>query len=62
MTIQQLVETAQTALKSGVNTLDELENYLIRAVSTANFEARGFKIVSANDFSNIETVAGSFLS
>lgn len=63
MNVQQIIETANNALKSGVaSTLDELENYLIQAVSVANFNADGFGILSSCDFANIERIAGSLLS
>lgn len=60
MNVQQIIETAQAALESGaVSTLDELENYLIEAVSRANFTAEGTSTLSSGDFSNVERVAGS---
>jgi hypothetical protein len=60
MNVQQIIETANTALKSGaVSTLDELETYLIKAVSLARFKTDGFGVLSSCDFSNIERVAGS---
>lgn len=60
MNVQQITETAQTVLNSGgVDTLDELENYLIRIVSAENLKADGFGNLSSCDFSNIEKVAGS---
>lgn len=60
MNVQQIIETANNALKSGVaSTLDELENYLIRAVSLENFKTDGFGLLSSCDFSNIERIAGS---
>ena len=63
MNVQQLIETAQTALGTGsIGTLDDLENYLVRAVSLVNLENDGFGILSAGDFTNIETVAGSLFA
>jgi hypothetical protein len=60
MDVQQIIETAQTALNSGsISTLDELENYLIKAVSLVNFKANGFENLSSCDFTNIERVASS---
>lgn len=60
MNVMQISETAQAALKSGAaSTLDELENYLIKAVSRANFAADGSATLSSGDFSNVEKVAGS---
>jgi hypothetical protein len=63
MNVQQIIETANNAMRSGTtSTLDELENYLIRAVSLENFKADGFGILSSCDFANIEQIAGSLFS
>lgn len=62
MDVQQIIETAQVALNSGAaSTIDELENYLIKAVSRANFSADGTTTLSSGDFSNVEKVAGSMV-
>lgn len=60
MNVQQIIETAQIALKAGsIRTLDELENYLIKSVSMVKLKTDGFGNLSAGDFTNIEAVAAS---
>lgn len=60
MNVQQIIETAQIALSAGsIRTIDEMENYLIKAVSLVKLKNDGFGNLSAGDFTNIETVAAS---